>query len=515
MTSLKTSVQMRAKKEAIKDRKLPPDEFMAAAVGDIKWLHYSLRDGHDPSTFDKHGLAPLHVAAMYGRLECLKVLIQTYNVDVNLQSEDGFTALHMAINKNNEMVAYDCIKYLIEQGAELDLQTRDGQTPVHKAASEGMADCLTLLIDEGAELELVDSRSDSALDLARLWGKRKCARILQNKIWENTKVYDELVKLKSKKMHQEFVDMQRDVLHQLLNEQEFFGNLSYVNWLEFKGYSGEVSQVNTYMNKKYSQNLMGGLISRLFSTGTIKEIASRMEKLLQAYVKAAELKAIAYSQIGNEMGIGSKSSLRVGKRQKKGKSKLNTYKSAFESFSDLSDDQDDRFQPVGIYAVPRVSQLQYVEVSRGNFKWMAPWNSSTNVKTFPITDLKNVQSVPISIKPDVDDDLPILPSLSRISFDIEKRIDRILLKLSDSSGDLEVVDVAVPLLSRRFLETSFFDNLKKRKPKEIASGRVHIFDIQRKRRPQEPPATEIVKHMKAAVDGYLFGNTTAFKKIHK
>ena len=499
MTSAKQTNRFKTKHALMKERKLPPDEFMAAAVGNVKWLHCSLRDGHNPCLFNKQGLAPIHIAAMHGKLECLKVLIEIYRVDVNFQSQDGFCPLHLAINQKNGSNAYECVKYLITKGANLNCQNYEGTTPVHKAASEGMEDCLTLLLDEGAEVESLDSRSDSALDLARLWGKRKCARIIQSKLWDNLKLNEELLKVKAKKMKQNFVDLQREVLHQILNEQEFFGNLSYSNWLELKGFSPNAGQVNTYTNKKKTDNLMAGLISRLFSNGTVKDIARRMEKLLQAYVRAAESSALALSQSNCAIATGDKT--RAEARYGKSRSGI----SFFGMPSSLPFDTD-LFHPVGIYAVPRALQKKYVEVSPGVFKWITPWNPSTNLNTFPATDLKNIQTIPLSIKPDVEDELPVFPTSNRISLDVEKKKNQIKLKLSDSSGVVEVVEVAVPYLARQFLQTTFTDILKRRRPKEIASGCVHIFDIQRKRRPEAFPESEIVKHLKAALDGYLFGS---------
>ena len=48
--------------------------------------------------------------------------------------------------------------------------------PMHQAASEGHVQCLKLLIDEGARIDGVDSRGHKPIDLAKLWGHRKCAR---------------------------------------------------------------------------------------------------------------------------------------------------------------------------------------------------------------------------------------------------------------------------------------------------------------------------------------------------
>ena len=58
----------------------------------------------------------------------------------------------------------------------------DGITPVHQAASEGHVQCLKLLIEVGAKLDGRDCRGHTPLDLAKLWGHKKCARYIEQSI---------------------------------------------------------------------------------------------------------------------------------------------------------------------------------------------------------------------------------------------------------------------------------------------------------------------------------------------
>jgi len=52
----------------------------------------------------------------------------------------------------------------------------DGVYPIHMAASEGQVDCLKVLIDLKVDASVVDLRGNTALDLAKLWGHRYCAK---------------------------------------------------------------------------------------------------------------------------------------------------------------------------------------------------------------------------------------------------------------------------------------------------------------------------------------------------
>lgn len=44
------------------------------------------------------------------------------------------------------------------------------------AASEGQAECLKILLELKADTKLTDNRGQTALDLAKLWGHRNCAK---------------------------------------------------------------------------------------------------------------------------------------------------------------------------------------------------------------------------------------------------------------------------------------------------------------------------------------------------
>lgn len=52
----------------------------------------------------------------------------------------------------------------------------DGITPMHQAASEGHVQCLKALIAAGGKVWEKDDRGHTPIDLAKLWGHRKCAR---------------------------------------------------------------------------------------------------------------------------------------------------------------------------------------------------------------------------------------------------------------------------------------------------------------------------------------------------
>ena len=50
---------------------------------------------------------------------------------------------------------------------------------MHQAASEGHVQCLKALIEVGANIEGEDCQGHKPIDLAKLWGHKKCARCVR------------------------------------------------------------------------------------------------------------------------------------------------------------------------------------------------------------------------------------------------------------------------------------------------------------------------------------------------
>ncbi|KAK7110144.1 uncharacterized protein [Littorina saxatilis] len=217
------------------EKKIADDEFMAAAIGDVEWLKQTLRENGGDIHFDKNGLTPLHLSAIHGRLECLKLCIEKFKQDVNMPSSTGWRPVHLVISNQTGKRAMQCLSYLLEKGANPSIENDDGITPVHQAASEGHVQCLKLLIEVGAKIDERDCRGNTPLDLAKLWAHRKCARILASEGWHQDKsgVAKEMQQLKKVKMQQVLQELEDDEESKL--DQQFYGQAAYDQWLSTRG----------------------------------------------------------------------------------------------------------------------------------------------------------------------------------------------------------------------------------------------------------------------------------------
>jgi ankyrin repeat protein len=73
-----------------------------------------------PDIQDDYGYTPLHAAASYGQDEIVRLLISDYKAFVNIQDEQGDTALHLVEEVST-------CKLLIELGADPQIRNEEGR----------------------------------------------------------------------------------------------------------------------------------------------------------------------------------------------------------------------------------------------------------------------------------------------------------------------------------------------------------------------------------------------------
>ncbi|XP_050413816.2 espin isoform X4 [Patella vulgata] len=90
------------------------------------------------------GAIPLHFAVVGGAMSCLKLLLSEAPRSVNTQLNNGVTACYLACQEGQ----FDILKYLVESGGNLKMNSYDGMTCVHTAAQLGRLECIKWLVGE-------------------------------------------------------------------------------------------------------------------------------------------------------------------------------------------------------------------------------------------------------------------------------------------------------------------------------------------------------------------------------
>jgi len=167
----------------------------------------------DVNLADNNGYTPLIWAADIGFLDIVKLLLCRYDIEVNKKDNTGYTALHWAADLGRERVVrallshehtdadardedgnsalvwaadrgqYDCARYLMRAGADVNLAGKDGITPLICAAGGGFEQVVTILLNQqNIDVCHRDDEGYTALIAAVKHGHRTVSFALQHHI---------------------------------------------------------------------------------------------------------------------------------------------------------------------------------------------------------------------------------------------------------------------------------------------------------------------------------------------
>ena len=123
---------------------------------------------------DQLRISSLHIAVKKTAPNLARFLLQN-GANLNLKDDSGDTPLHIAVRNGTEEIA----KLLLDWGADAEIKDKHGRTPVQIASSRGRNESILLnLIKKGANIETRDSRERTPLGIAIDCGSPLSARML-------------------------------------------------------------------------------------------------------------------------------------------------------------------------------------------------------------------------------------------------------------------------------------------------------------------------------------------------
>ena len=140
----------------------------ASKRGHLDIVQLLLDHGADLNLQDNHGSTPFHLATHHGRQEVVQLFLK-HGAKVNLRNDKGQTALHQASQHGH----LDIIQLLLKHDADVDALDNDGSTLLHLAISACDADWKTVewLLNNGANTNLQNSMGQTALHRASEHGR--------------------------------------------------------------------------------------------------------------------------------------------------------------------------------------------------------------------------------------------------------------------------------------------------------------------------------------------------------
>jgi ankyrin repeat protein len=178
--------------------------YLAVQRGDLDQIERHLFWGSDINRPDVDGRMPLHVAAEKGRWPVAKLLIKN-GADINALDRDGHSPVYTALMAGRTQVVQhmvkmgasidadellaeavrngvadrDVVELMLQQGADINQLTREGETPLILAIRKEERLLVKRLVLYGADVNKPGTSGDLPLNIAKTLGNSSIIRLLQ------------------------------------------------------------------------------------------------------------------------------------------------------------------------------------------------------------------------------------------------------------------------------------------------------------------------------------------------
>ena len=150
----------------------------AVLRNNFKSAEILIKEGASLKIRDNRGYTPLLRACEKGNLEMAKLLIKDkseFKEKVLLNPKK--TALHLAIKKDN----LELIKWLLENGLDINSKDEDGRTPLMDSVSNMKVPTVKLLLEKGASINDISNNGENLLSISRQTFNKEIISIIENK----------------------------------------------------------------------------------------------------------------------------------------------------------------------------------------------------------------------------------------------------------------------------------------------------------------------------------------------
>ncbi|WP_265039233.1 ankyrin repeat domain-containing protein [Wolbachia endosymbiont (group A) of Yponomeuta plumbellus] len=126
----------------------------------------------------------LNYAVYNGNVKLSKSVFKSFlekKGDINALTscnDDNWALLHYAVHYSN----FDMVSFLVDKGANIEIRSKEGQTPLHLAVEEAKQNIINLLLDRGADIEAKNNDGRTPLYLAAYNNDSGVIELLCNRI---------------------------------------------------------------------------------------------------------------------------------------------------------------------------------------------------------------------------------------------------------------------------------------------------------------------------------------------
>lgn len=150
-------------------------KFMEALLPYGADIHFKARKAGD---LEEQFTTALFQAAMQGQLDCLKFLVEQ-GADLNMLDYQGHNALMLAC-KTHRNQCHEVVNYLVDFGLDINAKSENGFTALMSAIYPGYAqiDFIKLLLDRGADPLVLNDNGKTAIDAANHFKNTEAAQFM-------------------------------------------------------------------------------------------------------------------------------------------------------------------------------------------------------------------------------------------------------------------------------------------------------------------------------------------------
>lgn len=124
---------------------------VAASWGNLQDARNFLDAGNHVDVQNIAGQTPLHIAAQHGMLEVARLLLEEANAAVDARTNDGMTPFYAALH-NSQL---DVARLLLSRGADVNAQTENGNSALHMATERGLPQVAAMAVSSKSLLLLL------------------------------------------------------------------------------------------------------------------------------------------------------------------------------------------------------------------------------------------------------------------------------------------------------------------------------------------------------------------------
>jgi ankyrin repeat protein len=157
------------------------DSLLAYALSDAgsNSYHFFLENGANVDLLNDEGETVIHSIVFSGDKKRISEVLKIKQININHQSNDGSTALLLAISIKKKEIFNE----LIRLKANVNIADNEGVTPLHCACITGQKEVVEILIENGVDLWKFTNNGNLAISLAANNGYKDIVKLLYNKMY--------------------------------------------------------------------------------------------------------------------------------------------------------------------------------------------------------------------------------------------------------------------------------------------------------------------------------------------